>query len=41
MKSPLEAIPGVGPRIAAVMETLGFRKPEDLRGQDPEANLEF
>ncbi len=37
MKSPLEAIPGVGPRIAAVMETLGFRKPKGLRGQDPEA----
>ena len=37
MKSPLEEIPGVGPRIAAVMEALGIRAVEDLRGQDPEA----
>ena len=36
MKSPLEEIPGVGPRIAGVMEALGFHQPADLRGQDPE-----
>ena len=37
MKSPLQEIPGVGPRIAAVMESLGIREVGDLRGQDPEA----
>ena len=37
MRSPLEEIPGVGRRIAAVMEALGIRRVEDLRGQDPEA----
>lgn len=37
MKSPLEEIPGVGRRIAAVMESLGIRQVADLRGQDPEA----
>lgn len=37
MKSPLEEIPGVGRRIAAVMESLGIRQAVDLRGQDPEA----
>lgn len=37
MKSPLEEIPGVGRRIAAVMESLGIRQAADLRGQDPEA----
>ena len=36
MKSPLEEIPGVGGRIAAVMERLGIRRVEDLRGQSPE-----
>lgn len=36
MKSPLEEIPGVGGRIAAVMEALGIRQVSDLRGQDPE-----
>ena len=36
MKSPLEEIPGVGRRIAAVMESLGIRQVSDLRGQDPE-----
>ena len=37
MKSPLEEIPGVGKRIAAVMERLGIRAVADLRGKDPEA----
>lgn len=37
MRSPLEEIPGVGRRIAAVMEGLGIRQVSDLRGQDPEA----
>ncbi len=36
MKSPLTEIPGVGPRIAAVMEALGVRQVSDLRGRDPE-----
>ncbi len=35
-KSPLTEIPGVGPRIAAVMEALGIRQVPDLRGRDPE-----
>jgi len=36
MKSPLTEIPGVGSRIAAVMEALGIRQVSDLRGRDPE-----
>ena len=36
MKSPLREIPGVGERIAAVMEALGIRRVSDLRGRDPE-----
>ena len=36
MKSPLTEIPGVGDRIAAVMEALGIREVADLRGRDPE-----
>lgn len=36
MKHPLTEIPGVGDRIAAVMETLGIRRVSDLRGRDPE-----
>ncbi len=35
-KSPLRAIPGVGPKIAAVMEKLGIRQVSDLKGRDPE-----
>ncbi len=35
-RSPLTEIPGVGPRIAAVMEALGIRETTDLRGRDPE-----
>lgn len=36
MKSPLREIPGVGERIAAVMEALGIHQVADLRGRDPE-----
>lgn len=36
MKSPLEVIPGVGPRIAKAMEDLGIRRVSDLAGRDPE-----
>ena len=36
MRSPLEEIPGVGRRIAAVMEALGIHQVSDLRGRDPE-----
>ena len=36
MKSPLQEIPSVGPRIAGVMEQLGIRQVCDLRGRDPE-----
>ena len=36
MKHPLEEIPGVGPRIAGVMEKLGIRQVADLVGKDPE-----
>jgi len=36
MRSPLETIPGVGPRIARVMEALGIRQVSDLAGRDPE-----
>ena len=36
MRSPLTEIPGVGDRIAAVMEALGIREVSDLRGRDPE-----
>ena len=41
MKSPLEEIPGVGKRTAAVMEALGIRQVRDLAGQDPEAEREY
>jgi hypothetical protein len=35
-KDPLQAIPGVGPSIAADLRALGFEDPTDLRGKDPE-----
>ena len=31
MRSPLQEIPGVGERIAAVMEALGIHQVSDLR----------
>ena len=36
MKHPLEEIPGVGPRIAGVMEILGIRQVAALVGKAPE-----
>ena len=35
-KSPLEEIPGVGPRIAFALDELGIREVADLRRRDPE-----
>jgi hypothetical protein len=32
----LQAIPGVGPRLARSLAELGYREVEQLRGQDPE-----
>ena len=32
----LQTLPGIGPSMAADLRDLGFRKPADLRGQDPE-----
>ena len=36
MKSELEAIPGVGPRMARHLERIGCSTLESLRGRDPE-----
>jgi len=36
VKSELRQLPGVGPRIEAVMQALGIRRIADLVGQDPE-----
>jgi len=33
----LQAIPGVGPRLARVLVELGYRSVEDLSEEDPEA----
>ena len=35
-KSPLEVIPGVGPRIAAAMEAIGIHQVSGLAGRLPE-----
>ncbi len=32
----LQALPGIGPSMAADLQDLGFREPADLRGEDPE-----
>ncbi len=32
----LQAIPGVGPKIAEGLRALGYRRVEDLRDKDPE-----
>ena len=32
----LQALPGIGPSIARDLRDLGFRKPTDLREQDPQ-----
>jgi len=36
----LQAIPGVGPSLAADLVSLGYRSVEELRGEDPEAMYE-
>lgn len=36
----LTDIPGVGPSIANDLQSLGYSKPADLRGEDPEAMYE-
>ena len=36
----LQVLPGVGPSIARDLYDLGFRRPQDLRGSDPEALYE-
>jgi hypothetical protein len=35
-RDPLQAIPGVGPSIAADLRELGIRDPTNLRARDPE-----
>lgn len=35
-RDPLQALPGVGPSIAADLRRLGVRSPRDLRRRDPE-----
>jgi len=32
----LQTIPGIGPKLAAMLMELGYRQPEDLRSADPE-----
>jgi Pathogenicity locus len=34
--SPLEEIPGVGPSLAADLESLGIKQVAQLRGKDPQ-----
>ena len=36
MASELTKIPGVGPKIAAVLEAMGITSIADLQGQSPE-----
>ncbi len=36
----LQSLPGVGPSIAGDLLRLGFREPQDLRGQNAEAMFE-
>jgi hypothetical protein len=35
-RDPLQAIPGVGPSIAADLRAIGIEDPKGLRGKDPE-----
>ncbi|MBI5971001.1 MAG: helix-hairpin-helix domain-containing protein [Deltaproteobacteria bacterium] len=35
-QNDLQQIPGVGPRIAALLKSIGIRKTADLKGKDPE-----
>lgn len=37
VKDPLTALPGVGPKLAAKLRLLGYKKPQALADQDPEA----
>ncbi len=39
-KSPLEAIPGVGPNIAAHLGRIGVKRISDLVGKDPDRMFE-
>jgi hypothetical protein len=34
-RDPLQAMPGIGPSLAADLRELGMREPADLRGLDP------
>jgi len=34
--SELQSLPGIGPSLARDLRDLGFRKPDDLHGHDPE-----
>jgi hypothetical protein len=36
-KSPLQITPGIGPSLAADLESLGVRKVGDLKGKSPQA----
>jgi hypothetical protein len=40
MKSPFEIIPGIGKSLAGDLESLGFEKIDDLKGQEPQAMYE-
>lgn len=35
-RDPLLEIPGIGPNLAADLRLLGYHRPEELRGEDPE-----
>lgn len=39
-RSPLEAIPGVGPSLSRDLQDLGFSRVGDLRGEDPQVMYE-
>jgi len=34
--SDLQQVPGIGPRIAGYLQSIGIRRPCDLEGKDPE-----
>lgn len=36
----LQSLPGIGPSLAADLARLGYREPEDLAGEDPDAMFE-
>jgi hypothetical protein len=33
----LESLPGIGPSLAADLRSLGYGKPSDLKGEDPQS----